>query len=89
MGSGQARRPIPQSSEISKVYMRSHKTQAQGFAICISNVGYPASLEVQKLYPKVDDPLAHANDLIRVIDESGEDYVYPNSNFLKAVPTAQ
>jgi len=49
----------------------------RGFAVCIRNAGFGASLEVRKLYPVVDDPDAEANDLIRVIDESGEDYVYP------------
>jgi hypothetical protein len=53
----------------------SNKTH--GFAVCIRNAGFGASLEVRKLYPVVDDPDAEANDLIRVIDESGEDYVYP------------
>lgn len=45
--------------------------------MCVRNTGFGASLEVRKLYPVVDDPGAEANDLIRVIDESGEDYVYP------------
>jgi hypothetical protein len=45
--------------------------------VCIRNAGFVASLDVRKLYPVVDDPDAEANDLIRVIDESGEDYVYP------------
>lgn len=43
----------------------------------IRNTGFGASLEVRKLYPVVDDPDAEINGLIRVIDESGEDYVYP------------
>jgi hypothetical protein len=51
------------------------KTHA--FAVCIRNAGFGASLEVRKLYPVVDDADAEANDLIRVVDESGEDYVYP------------
>jgi hypothetical protein len=41
------------------------------------NAGFGASLEVRKLYPVVDDADAETNDLIRVVDESGEDYVYP------------
>jgi hypothetical protein len=41
------------------------------------NAGFAASLEVRKLYAVVEDPDAEGNDLIRVIDESGEDYVYP------------
>jgi hypothetical protein len=55
--------------------------KTQGFAVCICNTGYCASLEVRKLYPVVVD--AEANDLIRVIDESGEDYVYPAGLFQK------
>jgi hypothetical protein len=51
--------------------------KTQGFAVCLRNADFGASLEVRKLYPVVDDPDAEANDLIRVIDESGEDYVYP------------
>ena len=45
--------------------------------MCLRNRGYAASLEVRKLYPVVKDPDAVANDLICVIDESGEDYLYP------------
>jgi len=51
--------------------------------VCLRNRGYAASLEVRKLYPVVNDPEAAANDLIRVIDESGEDYVYPARLFQK------
>jgi hypothetical protein len=57
--------------------MRSRRMKPKGFALCIRNTGSGASLEVRKLYPVVDDPDAEANDLIRVVDESGEDYVYP------------
>jgi hypothetical protein len=57
--------------------MRSRRTKTQDFAVCMSNAGFSASLEVRKLYAVVEDPDAEANDLIRVIDESGEDYVYP------------
>jgi hypothetical protein len=51
--------------------------KSRGFAVCIRNAGFGASLELRKLYPVLDDPDAEANALIRVIDESGEDYVYP------------
>jgi hypothetical protein len=61
--------------------MRSRRIKTQGFAVCIRNAGFGASLEVGKLYPLVVDPGAEANDLIRVIDESGEDYVYPAGLF--------
>jgi hypothetical protein len=63
--------------------MPSRRTRTQGFAVCIRNTGFAASLEVRKLYPVVDDPDAGRNDLIRVIDESGEDYVYPACLFQK------
>lgn len=51
------------------------------FAICTKNPGYEASLEVRKLYQVIDDQAAHSIGQIRVIDESGEDYLYPVSYF--------
>lgn len=57
--------------------MRPRRMKTQGYAVCLRNAGFGASLEVRKLYPVLDDPDAETNDLIRVIDESGEDYVYP------------
>jgi len=63
--------------------MPSRRTKTEGFAVCLRNGGFAASLEVRKLYPVVDDPDAESNELIRVIDESGEDYVYPARLFQK------
>jgi hypothetical protein len=63
--------------------MRTHRPRTEGFAVCLRNRGYTASLEVRKLYPVVKDPEAATNDLIRVIDESGEDYLYPARLFQK------
>ena len=63
--------------------MPSRRTKTRGFAVCIRNAGFDAALEVRKLYSVVDDPDAERNDLIRVIDESGEDYVYPARLFQK------
>jgi hypothetical protein len=57
--------------------MRARRMKTRGYAVCMRNAGFGASLEVRKLYPVLDDPDAEANDLIRVIDESGEDYLYP------------
>jgi len=54
------------------------------FAVCIQNTGYLASLEVRKLYEVVDDPAAEQDAMIRVIDESGEDYLYPSRMFVLA-----
>jgi hypothetical protein len=51
------------------------------FAVCLSNEGYPASLEPRKLYEILDDPQASAMAMLRVIDESGEDYLYPTKMF--------
>lgn len=59
------------------------RTKTEGFAVCLRNSGFAASLEVRKLYPFVNDPEAEANDLIRVVDESGEDYLYPAGLFRK------
>jgi hypothetical protein len=63
--------------------------KTQGFAVCMRNAGFAASLEVRKLYPVVADPDAEANDLIRVIDESGEDYVYPTRLFQRLTLPSQ
>jgi hypothetical protein len=48
-----------------------------GFAVRLRNYGFTASLEVRKLYPLINDSDAEANKLIRIVDESGEDDLYP------------
>ena len=56
--------------------------------MCLRNAGLVASLEVRKLYRFINDPEAEANNLIRVVDESGEDYLYPARLFRKlALPS--
>ena len=57
------------------------KTKDVHFAVCINNEGYEASLELGKLYQVIPDDEAERNDLIRVIDESGEDYAFAASRF--------
>ena len=52
------------------------------FAVCLNNEGYEASLELRKLYQLVPDGSAATHDLVRVIDESGEDYRYPAEYFV-------
>ncbi|MBW4566900.1 MAG: hypothetical protein KME31_02415 [Tolypothrix carrinoi HA7290-LM1] len=52
------------------------------FVVCISNKDYPASLEIRKIYQIVPDYYAAQHQMIRVIDESGEDYLYPSSYFI-------
>ncbi len=55
--------------------------QALQFALCLNNEGYPASLEVGKLYCAIPDDEATVHGYIRIIDESGEDYAYTASRF--------
>jgi hypothetical protein len=57
------------------------KTAAR-FLLCLKNEGYPASLEVRKVYRQVPDRSAAARGFVRVIDESGEDYLYPTGWFV-------
>jgi hypothetical protein len=51
------------------------------FVVCINNKGYEASLEFGKIYQVVNDKDAEAEGLIRIIDESGEDYGYSFNRF--------
>ena len=52
------------------------------FAVCINNTDYPASLELHKVYQVVPDQDAGTDGDLRIIDESGEDYLYPADCFL-------
>jgi len=52
------------------------------FAICVRNKGYRASLELRKLYQAIPDEQALRLRQVRVIDESGEDYLYPEDYFV-------
>ena len=51
------------------------------FVVCLSNGGYPASLEPRKIYVAIGDAAAQRKGLLRVIDESGEDYLYSRELF--------
>jgi hypothetical protein len=51
------------------------------FAVCVKNKGFEASLEVGKLYEVVPDSEAENDEMIRVIDEDGEDYLFEGKNF--------
>ena len=55
---------------------------APKFAVCINNAEYPASLERHKIYRVLPDADAAADGDLRVIDESGEDYLYPAGWFV-------
>ncbi len=52
------------------------------FAVCVDNTDYEASLIVRKIYEVLPDGEAAKDDLLRVIDESGEDYLYHRSQFI-------
>jgi len=52
------------------------------FVVCVNNVGYEVSLEPRKLYQILPDPEAAKHHQVRIIDESGEDYLYPEVLFV-------
>lgn len=52
------------------------------FVVCLDNRNYPASLELHKIYRALPDEDAAEDGDIRVIDESGEDYLYPARDFV-------
>ena len=65
------------------------KTHTRQFALCLENSGNEASLILGKVYPVIPDARAAKDDLIRIIDESGEDYLFDSSQFVRvALPQA-
>ena len=58
------------------------RARPRRFVLCVRNDGYEVSLERRKLYQTIPDPTATANGQIRVIDESGEDYLFPSALFV-------
>lgn len=58
------------------------QNSAKQFVVCVRNEGYEASLERRKIYQVLTDVSAAKHNLIRVVDESGEDYLYPNDYFV-------
>jgi len=57
------------------------KRKTRSFVVCLSNEGYAASLEPRKIYVALRDPAEERNGLLRVVDESGEDYLYSRDRF--------
>jgi hypothetical protein len=55
--------------------------KSQQFVVCLKNNGYEASIEPRKIYQVLPDKEAESHKMIRVIDESGEDYLFPASLF--------
>ncbi len=64
------------------------KTQANQLVVCVDNEGYPASLERRKIYVALRDAAAEKHGLLRIVDESGEDYLYPKA-FFRAIALPQ
>jgi hypothetical protein len=54
---------------------------ATKYLVCINNKDHPASLKLRKIYRVLSDARAARHGLVRVIDESGEDYLYPAAYF--------
>jgi hypothetical protein len=57
------------------------KSTSKQLVVCVSNEGYPASLEKRKIYVLLADSVAEKRGLLRIIDESGDDYLYPKAFF--------
>ncbi len=64
------------------------KTAAKHLVVCVDNNGYSASLEKRKIYVALRDAEADGHGLMRIIDESGEDYLYPK-RFFRAIALPQ
>jgi hypothetical protein len=53
--------------------------------VCVDNYNYPASLEKRKIYVALRDPEPDKHGLLRIVDESGDDYLYPKALFRSIV----
>ena len=65
--------------------MRSHMVRSSArkrqLVVCVKREGYEVALELRKIYVSIADKDASAHRMLRVIDESGEDYLYPEKLF--------
>ena len=65
------------------------KTQTKQLVVCVENDGYAVSLEKRKIYVALRDATAEKHNMLRIVDESGEDYLYPKAFFRSiALPQA-
>lgn len=87
---GSARRNT-KSSGLSTEKSGPPKTSEARFVLCVRNKDFPASLELRKVYQLLRDDVATKHRQVRVIDESGEDYLYPEEYFvpIKLPPVAE
>lgn len=58
------------------------------FALCVCNAGYPAALELHRTYPMLPDAQGERHGLVRIVDESGEAYLYPREFFRPVDPAS-
>ena len=61
------------------------KGTSRHLVVCVKNEGYAVSLERRKIYIALSDPAAEKHGRLRVIDESGEDYLYPKALFREII----
>jgi len=60
---------------------------SRGWLVCVDNADYPESLDLHKLYRVLPDARAAADGFVRIVDESGEDYLYPEEYFAPVAVT--
>jgi hypothetical protein len=58
------------------------KAPSPRLVVCVKNRGFAASLELRKVYKAISDPGAESHKLLRVVDESGQSYLFPESYFV-------
>lgn len=68
---------------VAKIVEAKRSSRRNEFALCIFNADYPVSLEPMKVYVILRDDFADEHDLVRVVDETGEDYLYPEEYFVR------
>jgi len=69
-------------SQIRPLSRTGMNTQKKYFAVCVDNADYEASLIVRKIYEVLTAEEAAKDEMLRVVDESGEDYLYHRSQFI-------
>ena len=75
-------RHMASARENSKSNGSSKRIKTEAFVLCVRNEGYAASLERRKVYATVPDESAAKHKLLRIVDESGADYLYPADYFI-------
>jgi hypothetical protein len=73
---------VKEISKLSDIWTFDMKQPTKHFALCIDNSDYEASLILGKVYRILRDTKAAKDDLVRIVDESGEDYLYHKSHFV-------